>query len=149
SWAGVFRQHLQPHLPVEALAACFTKTGGRPRKDSSLMLGILILQQLHDLTDAETVEAVAFNRMWHYALDLSPHTKLYICERPLRNYRRVVREHDLAPLLFQQLTDVLLQHCVVDTSRQRIDSTTVRSAVRTLTRLGIVVETVSKFLREL
>ena len=85
SWAGVFRQHLQPHLPVEALAACFTKTGGRPRKDYALMLGVLILQQLHDLTDAETVEAVTFNLMWHYALGLPPHTPFYICERTLRH----------------------------------------------------------------
>jgi Transposase DDE domain/Transposase domain (DUF772) len=149
SWAGVFRQHLQPYLPVEALTACFTKTGGRPRKDGSFMLGVLILQQLHDLTDAATVEAVAFNLAWHYALNIPPSTPLYICERTLRNYRRVVREHGLAPLLFQQLTDILLQHLAVDTSHQRIDSTTVRSAVRTLTRLGIVVETVGKFLREL
>jgi Transposase domain (DUF772) len=149
SWAGVFRQHLQPYLPVAALTACFTKTGGRPRKDGAFILGVLILQQLHDLTDAATVEAVAFNLAWHYALNIPLYTPLYICERTLRNYRRVVRKHDLASLLFQQLTDILLQHFAVDTSRQRIDSTTVRSAVRTLTRLGIVVETVGKFLREL
>jgi hypothetical protein len=48
SWAGVFRHHVLPSLPVEALASCFTKTGGRPHKDFRLMLGTLILQQLHD-----------------------------------------------------------------------------------------------------
>jgi len=37
----------------------------------------------------------------------------------------------------------------VDTSRQRMDSTALRSAMRSLTRLGIVVETISKFVREL
>jgi len=145
----VFRQHLLPCLPVEALAACFPQTRGRPRKDCRLMLGILILQQLHDCTDAKTVEAVAFNLAWQYALDLTPQTPIYICERTLRNYRHVVREHRLASLLFQQLTDSLLRTFAVDTTLQRIDSTTVQSAVRTLTRLGIVVETVSKFLREL
>jgi hypothetical protein len=34
------------------------------------MCGVLILQQLHDLTDAKTMEAVAFNLAWHYALDV-------------------------------------------------------------------------------
>ena len=149
SWAGVFRQHLLPSLPVEALGACFPQTRGRPRKDFRVMLGALILQQLHDYTDAETVEAVAFNLAWHYALDITPPTPLYICERTLRNYRHMVREHGLAQLVLQQLTDVLIRTFAVDTRLQRIDSTTVRSAVRTLTRLGIVVETVSKFLREL
>ena len=113
------------------------------------MLGILILQQLHDYTDTETVEAVAFNLAWHYALDIAPLASISICERTLRNYRHIVRAHGLAPQLFQQLTDVLIRVFTVDTTLQRIDSTTVRSAVRTLTRLGIVVETISKFLREL
>jgi hypothetical protein len=149
SWAGVFRQHLLPSVPVEALAACFPQTRGRPRKDFRVMLGVLILQQLHAYTDTETVEAVAFNLAWHYALDITPRTPIYICERTLRNYRHVVRKHDLAPRLFQQLTDGLIRIFTVDTTLQRIDSTTVRSAVRTLTRLGIVVETISKFLREL
>jgi hypothetical protein len=97
------------------------------------MLGVLILQQLHDLTDAETVEAVAFNLAWHYALALPPHPNVYICEQALRNYRRVMRARGLASLLFHQLTDRLLQHFAGDTSRQRIDSMTVRSAVCHLT----------------
>jgi hypothetical protein len=37
----------------------------------------------------------------------------------------------------------------VDTSRQRMDSTTLRLAMRSLTWLGIVVETISKLAREL
>lgn len=37
----------------------------------------------------------------------------------------------------------------MDTSKQRIDSTAVRSAIRGLTRLGIFVEATAKFLREL
>jgi hypothetical protein len=148
SWAGVLRQHLLSCLPVEVLAVSCPKTGGRPRKEFRLMLGILILQQLYDATDAETVEAVAFNLTWHYALDISPQTPLDICARTLRNSRYLVREHGLAPFLFQQLTDVLIRAFAVDTTLQRIDSAPVKSAVRTLTRLGIVGETVRKFLRE-
>jgi len=66
------------------------------------MLGILLLQQLHDGTDAKTVEAVACNLAWQYALDITPQTPIYLCERTLRNYRHVVRAHSLASLLFQQ-----------------------------------------------
>ena len=65
SWAGTFRQHLLEELPIEALAKVLPKQGGRPRKDFRLILGVLILQQVHDLTDAETVEAVSFNLAWH------------------------------------------------------------------------------------
>jgi hypothetical protein len=110
---------------------------------------VLLLQQLHDCTDAATVEAVTFNLAWHYALALPPGANISICERTLRNYRRVVITHRLEERLFRSITDTLMQACAADTNSQRIDSTVVRSAMRTLTRLGIVVATVSKFLRAL
>ena len=58
-------------------------------------------------------------------------------------------ERGLDELLFRDLTDRLIQSFRVDTTRQRLDSTSIRSAMRTLTRLGILVETLSKFLRDL
>lgn len=149
SWAGVFRQHLLTALPVRELAASFTTGTGRPTKDLHVAVGVLILQQLHDLTDAATVEALAFNLAWHYALDVQDEGDAYLCEKTLRNYRRLVMDRGLDQLLFRGLTDELVRGFGVDTSRQRLDSTGIRSAMRTLTRLGTVVETISKFLREL
>lgn len=71
SWAGVFRDYLLQHLPADELAPHFCDGFGRPSKDLHMVLGALILQQLHDLTDKQTVEAVAFNITWHYALEAS------------------------------------------------------------------------------
>lgn len=149
SWAGTFCQHLLEKLPVEALEKVFPDKGGRPRKDFRLVLGVLILQQMHDLTDAETVEAVAFNLAWHYALEIAPYSQVFLCERALRNYRRVIIEQKLEQVLFKDLTDQLVRVFKVDSTRQRIDSTAICAAMRRLNRLGILVETVSKFLREL
>ena len=109
----------------------------------------MLLQQLHDLTDAQTVEALAFNMAWHYALDVCSEADSYFCEKTLRNYRRLFIEQGFDEVLFRSLTDRLVQAFAVDTSRQRMDSTALRSAMRTMTRLGIVVETISKFVREL
>jgi hypothetical protein len=50
--------------------------------------------------------------------------------------------------LFKHLTDVLIRAFEVDPSRQRIGSTAIRSAIRILNRFGIIVETLSKVLRE-
>lgn len=149
SWAGVFREYLLEHLPVNELAAGFRDGHGRPSKDLSVALGALILQQLHDLTDEQTTEAVALNIAWHYALDIRHEPDAYLCERTLRNYRTRLLEAGLDGVLFRTLTDRLIEKVGVDTSRQRLDSTTVKSAIRGLTRLGILVEAVSKFLREL
>ena len=144
SWAGVFRDYLLRHLPVKELAASFRDDFGRPSKDLSIALGALILQQLHDLTDRQTTEAVARNIAWHYALDIRHQPDAYLCERTLRNYRRRTLELGLVEVLFRTLTDKLIQAVGVDTTKQRLNSTTVRSAIRGLTRLGILVEAASK-----
>jgi hypothetical protein len=149
SWAGVFREHLFQHLPVGKLASLFSSGLGRPTKDLHTLVGALILQQLHDLTDAATVEAVAFNIGWHYALDIRAESDAYLCERTLPNYRRLLIDQGLDQILFRMLTDQLIKDMGVVTSRQRLDSTAIRSAMRGLTRLGIIVESISKFLREL
>ena len=149
SWAGVFREYLLAHLPVSELASGFSDRRGRPSKDLTVALGALILQQLHDLTDQQTTEAVALNLAWHYALDIRHEPDAYLCERTLRNYRNRLLELGLDEVLFRGLTDQLIEKVGIDTTRQRLDSTTVQSAIRGLTRLGILVEAASKFLREL
>ena len=68
---------------------------GRPSKDLHVVIGVLLLQQLHDLSDAETVEALAFNMAWHYALDVRSEADSYFCEKTLRNYRRLFIEQGL------------------------------------------------------
>ena len=149
SWAGVFREHLLDELPVHELAKGLTVRVGRPSKDLHVVLGALILQQMFDLTDKAAVEALAFNLAWHYALDIRSEGDCYFCEKTLRNYRAQVVESGLDEVLFRRLTDKLIASFDVDTSRQRIDSTALRSAMRNLTRLGVVVETISKFVRAL
>jgi len=149
SWAGVFRKHLLEDLPVGELSRRLNAQLGRPSKDLHVVIGVLILQQLHDLSDAATVEALAFNMTWHYALDVRIEADVYFCEKTLRNYRRLFIAEGLDEILFQRLTDRLVRAFDVDTSRQRMDSTALRSAMRSLTRLGIAVETISKFMREL
>ena len=149
SWAGVFRNHLLEALPVGDLCHHLDDRLGRPSKDLHIVVGVLLLQQLHDLTDAHTVEALAFNMAWHYALDVRSEADSYFCEKTLRNYRRLFIEQGFDEVLFRGLTDRLVRAFAVDTSRQRMDSTALRSAMRTMTRLGIIVETISKFVREL
>ena len=58
SWAAVFREYLLAELPVAEIGVHFCDDMGRPTKDFSMVLGALILQQLHDYTDSQTVEVV-------------------------------------------------------------------------------------------
>lgn len=81
---------------------------------------MLLLQQLHDLSDAATVEALAFNMAWHHALDVRVEADRYFCEKTLRNYRRLFMAEGLDEVLFRCMTDRLVRAFSVDTSRRRM-----------------------------
>lgn len=57
-------------LPIGELADKFCDDFGRPTKDLYVAPRALILQQLHDLTDQQTTEAVALPIAWYCALDI-------------------------------------------------------------------------------
>ena len=49
------------------------------------MMGVMILQQMHDLTDEQTVEQFCFNIQWHFALNITNvnDAAAYICPRSI------------------------------------------------------------------
>ncbi len=150
-WPGVFRNYLLNALPVDRIASRFTERTGRPSKEAHLMLGSLILQQVHDLSEDDIQRAVAFNLEYQYALDTldDSDASIYISKRTFRNYRRIVEEEGLAPVIFGTLTDRLLRAFGVDPSRQRLDSTHILSNMRKLGRIRIFAAAIRKFLRAL
>ncbi|MCI5165619.1 MAG: hypothetical protein D3903_05870 [Candidatus Electrothrix sp. GM3_4] len=61
SWARIFRDHIRHALPVDRLIPYFSAGMGRPTKELVSMMGAMLLQHMHDLTDEETTEHFAFN----------------------------------------------------------------------------------------
>ena len=148
SWAGLFREHILTELPVHKLARFFTEDLGRPTKELYAALGSLILQQMHDLTDAETVSQFSFNIQWHYALDIpgeSDESK-YLSPKTLWKLRNLVTKEKLDVELFNQTTETLAKAFHVDTTKQRLDSVHIRSNMRRLGRIGIFSKSISTFL---
>ena len=147
-WPLLFRSSLLEKIPVEEIKQCFHDQIGRPTKELRTMLGALLLQQMFDLTDEETLFQFCFNIGWQYALGLVSEedgTK-YLCERTLRTYRTLVMERGIDQLLFRSLTDTLLDQLNISTRKQRLDSTHIRSEMRRLSRLELLRKTIAKFL---
>ena len=148
SWAGVFREHILRELPVHKIAPYFSEGSGRPTKELYAALGGLILQQMHDLTDEETVDEFSFNIKWHYALDIpgeSDESK-YLSLKTLWTLRHLVMAKGLDVELFNRTTELLAKAFRVDTSRQRIDSVHIRSNMKRLGRIGIFSRSIHVFL---
>jgi hypothetical protein len=60
-WPGLFREHLLQELPVAQMMPFFRRDFGRPCKELHTVLGVLLFQQSMDLTDAETIQQLAYN----------------------------------------------------------------------------------------
>lgn len=148
-WSGLFQKSLLEKIPVQEIKGCFHEQLGRPTKELRTMLAVVLLQQMFDLTDEETIRQLAFNAEWHYGLNLSweGDDAKYLCERTLRTYRSLVMELEIDSLLFRLLTDALLDKLKIATRRQRLDSTHIRSDMRRLSRLELLRKTMEKFLK--
>ena len=151
SWPGLFREHILPQLPVSEFAPFFNPRFGRPTKDLSTVMGLLILQQTLDLDDEETVDQLAYNLQFHYALDITEESDdaKYICPKTLWNMRRIAVESGLETLLFNTATQTIAKAFSVDTGKQRIDSVHIRSNMRRLGRISIFSTAIHKFLKNL
>jgi hypothetical protein len=148
SWADIFRNEILCELPVEKFATYFKDNFGRPTKELYTVMGVIILQQARDLSDEDTVDQLAFNQKWHYALDIngeSDHAK-YICPKTLWNDRKIFTDNDIDIAVFKKIADKLARVFSVDTSKQRLDSVHIKSNMRHLGRIGIFAQGIHKFL---
>jgi hypothetical protein len=148
SWAGLFQKELLCELPVREMAPFFTDGFGRPTKELHTVLGALVLQQTHDLTDEETVDQLAFNIQWHYALNITEESDSakYMCPKTLWNMRSIVVDNALDTILLERITEKLSKVFKVNTAKQRIDSVHIKSNMQRLGRISIFVKSINKFL---
>jgi hypothetical protein len=148
SWSGLFRREILAELPVDALREYYDDCDGRPTKELFSMVGLMILQQMHDLTDEQAVEQFCFNLQWHYALDITEDSDAssYVSLRSLWTMRDQLTEKGLHKVLFEKVAQKLAKVFKIDLSKQRIDSVHIQSNMRRLGRISLFVKTIKKFL---
>ena len=148
SWAKVFREHILPTLPVEKVFSKYDPVMGAPTKELYAMLGLMLIQQMHDLTDEEAVDQFAYNLQWQYALNITSTSDAdaYVSPKTLWTMRDTLTEKGLYAALFNEVATKLSEVFAVDISKQRFDSVHVFSNMRHLGRIGLFVKTIRKFL---
>jgi hypothetical protein len=148
SWAKIFREHILPMLPVEKVFSKYDPVMGAPTKELYAMLGLMVIQQMHDMTDEEAVDQFAYNLQWHYALNITStaDADAYVSPKTLWTMRSVLTERNLYQDIFNDVTTKLAEVFSVDVSKQRFDSVHIFSNMRHLGRIGLFVKTIKKFL---
>lgn len=82
SWAEPFRQRVLPLIDEEAFRSAFCEDNGRPNTSIRLLVGLHLLRDWHDMTDAEVVDQLEYNLQWKYALGVEPRSA-HVSERTL------------------------------------------------------------------
>jgi len=147
-WAGQFRQHALPLIGEEQFRDLYCADNGRPNKPVRTVVGVLVLKEMFDLTDEETLYRVDFDLGWQAALDLTPE-EAHCCQKTLHNFRAKLLGNEQAKQLFSRMTDAMVKSLGISVSKQRLDSTHIVSNIARLTRLGLFCATIRLFLREL
>ena len=148
SWANIFREHILTMLPVDKVFSKYDPVFGAPTKELYAMLGLMVIQQMHDLTDEEAVDQFAYNLQWHYALNITStaDADAYVSPKTLWNMRNILIERNLYQVIFEDVAKKLADVFKVDVAKQRFDSVHIFSNMRHLGRIGLFVKTIKKFL---
>jgi hypothetical protein len=147
-WPGQFRSQALPLIDEEQFRELYCADNGRPNKPVRTLVGVLLLKEMFNQTDAEALGSVDYDLRWQVALELTPEDA-HCCQKTLHNFRAKLLGNDKAQQLFAQMTDGMLKRLGLSTERQRLDSTHIVSNIARLTRLGLFCETLRLFLREL
>jgi hypothetical protein len=147
----LFAQKVWPVLAQsrEQLAECYQADNGRPGVEPVVLLGVLIFQFMERVPDRQAVELVKYHLGWKLALNLKlseggfhPTTLVY--------FRQRLIEHAKADVAMRAVLAALQKEgLIAKRSKQRLDSTHVLSAVRDLSALECVRETLRLALEEL
>jgi hypothetical protein len=147
----LFKDIILPELPVSRIFPFFSDGVGRPTKELYTVLGVLVLQQIFDLTDEETCSQLDFNIQWHYALNITEESDSakYMCPKTLWTMRSILVDNALDGVVFECVTKKLADVFNVDFDNQRLDSVHIKSNMRRLGRIGIFVSGINKFIKNL
>lgn len=148
NWPGVWQREIIPMIDEKAFRDLYCADDGRASKATADMVGILILKEMEDLTDEETVGRVMLDVGWQYALDIAP-AEAYVAQRTLQYFRAKVVRNGVHRALFADITDKIMAALGTRHAAQRKDSTHILSNMAHLSRLELFVKTISVFLKQL
>jgi hypothetical protein len=151
TWAPGFRRDVVDQLPINDIRTLYCQDNGRPTKELKSIVGAIILQNMFNLSDGETVQRFLFDNLWIEALNLGSvqEKDLYICPKTLWSHSQKLSESGLIDTILDSVNVHLAKVAKVDLDIQRLDSVHIRSNMAKLTRIQLFHRTTKKFLRDL
>lgn len=159
SWAGYFRENIFPKINEQSFSVLYSEKGSRPNTPVNIMVGLLILKELNQLTDAELMEALIFDTRYQYALCTTDYEKQPISRNAFTNFRNSLIGYeietgvDLYKEEILRISNEINDCCKKDSKLKRMDSMMISARCKPLSRLDLVyrvnVNFISKVKEEL
>jgi hypothetical protein len=148
SFFGVFRDSILALLPAAKLAKHFSATMGRPTMELYAMIGLIVIKEFMNWTIDEAVAAYLYDLRVRFALNLGD-GKLHFSAATLARYQALLRDDELAGMIFDDITQQLIRDLDIKIKRQRLDSTHFYSDMATFARTKLMGVTIKRFLIQL
>jgi hypothetical protein len=152
TWAEGFAQKVFPVLLELEPEFCglYCADNGRPNWSIARMLGLSILQEMHNLPDQSALHCFTFDVRWQYALGQEPEDAI-LSKRSLVDFRSrmVQRDPEMKMLraVFNRIGDAAIADLKISTDEQRLDSTRIQSNIFTCGRIDLFGKTLFNFVR--
>jgi hypothetical protein len=140
-------EHRRELFPDSFTADLFPSRTGRPSLPADLVGSVLVLKELHDLSDAQTAEALKFDIRWKVACGRSL-TQMSFDPSVLVYWRRRIAASGRPDRVFDAVAEVIAQTGILAGRRKRcVDSTVFDDAVATqdtVTQLTAAIRKVAR-----
>ncbi len=128
---GFLARHRHELFPESFTADLFPSATGRPSLPADLVGAVLVLKELHDLSDTQTADALKFDIRWKVACGRSL-TQMSFDPSTLVYWRRRIAASDRPDRVFDAVAEVIAGTGILRGRRKRcVDSTVFDDAVAT------------------
>lgn len=155
SWAEDFYHNIFLMVNEDRFSVLYSDTYSRPNKPVNILVSLLVLKELHGLTDEQVMASFYFDYRYQYALGIEDFEKERICINTLTNFRQRLVEHEVktGKDLLKEEVDVLSSRLAdliqLDKSMARMDSFMLSSSCKKLTRLELVYRVIQQLVQAL
>ncbi len=155
SWAEQFYQNIFLSIEEDPFAVLYSSEYSRPNKPVNILVSLLILKELHGLTDDELMGALYFDYRYQYALGISDFESETLSINTITNFRQRLIAYEAKHQidLLKQATDTISNQLAniiaLDRSMARMDSFMMSSSCKKLTRLELVYKVVEAMVKAL
>lgn len=153
SWAKFFAEELFPAIDEAPFKVLYSDRPSRYNTPVNIIIGALILKEVHGLTDEEIVEELPFDIRFKYALHTTSFEEQPLNNRTLGRFRARCHAYaqatgiDLIHDCIVKLSSLMAELMNLNSGLRRMDSLMVASNIKKMSRLELLYTCVANLCR--